>query len=48
MLSFWSVTNCRYEGLVKEEMSHLRGVSIFADGDRQVGKLPVLSLVEYM
>lgn len=38
----------RYEGLVKEELSHLRGVSMFADGDRQVGILLVLSVVEYM
>lgn len=36
---------CRYEGLVKDEMCHLRGVSNFADGDRQVGITAVLSPV---
>lgn len=36
---------CSYEGLVKDDMCHLRGVSNFADGDRQVGTAQALSFV---
>ena len=45
MLRVGKCCNCRYEGLVKDEMCHLRGVSDFADSDRQVGTTPVLSPV---